>query len=130
MVTFAEFVTLPDHAGKRELVNGEVVDLPPLKMSHMVLVQAIQDLLRAVFPRKRTWIETGYQTGPNEFLIPDVSISYADQRVVDDYFQGSPMLAVEVTSSGIDAVQLDLKLGSWLRHAFRRSGSLSLAPAA
>ena len=33
-LTFEEFERLPDHTGKRELVRGEVIELPPAKYRH------------------------------------------------------------------------------------------------
>ena len=37
-MTFAEFEKLPEYAGKQELLNGELIELPPPKLGHMKLV--------------------------------------------------------------------------------------------
>ena len=115
VVTFAEFEQLPDIAGKRELLNGEVIDLPPAKKTHTAIVVAIAELLLRFLPRSRVWVEGGYRIGEG-YLIPDVSVSYPDQPVDNDYLQRAPMLAVEVASAGNTPEQLDSKVTSYLQN--------------
>jgi len=114
-VTFAEFEQLPDIAGKRELLDGEAIDLPPPKRVHMEIAHAIQDLLRSIFPRPRVWVESGYRMG-EAWLVPDVSVSSPSERVVNGYPQGAPMLSIEVASGGNTAEQLDRKVATYLRN--------------
>lgn len=114
-VTFAEFETLPDIAGKRQLLEGEVIDLPPAKLTHMAIVASIAKRLLQLFHEAQVWIEGGYRMGES-FLIPDVSVSHPDQPVDNDYLQGAPMLAIEVASAGNTAEQLDRKVELYLRH--------------
>jgi len=115
VVTFAEFEQLPDIAGKRELLNGEVIDLPPAKRTHMVVALLIQDLLLPIFRRPRTLVETGYRIGET-YLVPDVSISYPDQQLVNDNLHGAPMLAIEVASAGNTPEQLNSKVATYLQN--------------
>jgi Uma2 family endonuclease len=44
-------------------------------------------------------METGYLLGesPGSWLVPDVSLTWANQPG-DDYFEGSPMIAFEIVS--------------------------------
>ena len=49
ILSFEEFERLPDEPGKVELLDGELIQLPPAKRKHMELVRRIMILLtRAV----------------------------------------------------------------------------------
>jgi hypothetical protein len=39
LMTFAEFEQLPDAPGKRELIDGELVTMPPPQLRHSTLVK-------------------------------------------------------------------------------------------
>jgi len=110
LITFAEFEQLPDIEGyKRELVNGELVTMPPPELNHSELARRILSFLFDRFDRRRVWPDhTGYRIGGG-WLEPDVSISWPDQRRDAKYFVGSPMIAIEILSPGEDwAEKLDL----------------------
>jgi Uma2 family endonuclease len=47
LLTFEEFEQLPDQPGKRELVRGEVIELPPAKLEHNRIADRICDRLKA-----------------------------------------------------------------------------------
>jgi len=115
VVTFTEFEQLPDIAGKRELLHGEVIDLPPARLIHMAIVRELQHLLWQVLSRSRVWGETGYKMR-DEYLIPDVSVSYPKQQVINGYPHGAPMLAIEVASAGNTPEQLQSKVTSYLQN--------------
>jgi hypothetical protein len=53
----------------------------------------------------------GYRIGVENWLEPDVSVTWPDQVVEDGYFVGSPMIAVEVLSPG---EEIDQKLALYL----------------
>jgi len=114
-VTFAEFEQLPDIPGKRELLNGEVIDLPPAKRIHIAIVVALANRLLHLLPENRVWVEGGYRIGEG-YLIPDVSVSHPDQPVDNDYLQRAPMLAIEVASGGNTPEQLDSKVTLYLQN--------------
>ena len=95
LLTEEEFLSLPDTPGKQELLDGELIELPPAKLSHSELVKRFVDLLRTVLHASRVWSETGYRLQPRRWLTPDVSVSWPDQRVENDHFQGAPMIAIE-----------------------------------
>ena len=54
-------------------------------------------LLETAVGPSRVWIDMGYQLG-ERWLQPDVSVSWPDQEVKDDWVQGSSMLAIEIAS--------------------------------
>lgn len=57
-------------------------------------------------------MEFGYKIGPTAWLQPDVSIEYKGQTE-NDYFEGAPALAVEVSESN-RADQMDRKVKKYL----------------
>ena len=99
LLTEEEFLHLPEFVGKQELLDGELIELPPAKLFHSEMARRFAELLNIVAP-SRVWIETAYRLQRGSWLIPDVSGSWPDQPVEDGWFQRSPMLAVEIVSRG------------------------------
>ncbi len=108
-ITFAEFETLPDAPGKRELLNGEVIELPPATFSHMDIVGRFFSFLISLPTKSRVMAETGYRIGGG-WLQPDVSVTWPDQQIDNDYLVGSPMVAIEIASPSNTAPQFDEKI--------------------
>lgn len=99
-MTFAEFELLPDIEGKRELVDGEIITMPPPELAHSRVAKRILFLLAARFKESLVWPDhTGYRIARG-WIEPDVSVSWPDQRRDEKYFLGSPMIAVEILSPG------------------------------
>lgn len=104
-----EFLALPDDAGKQELLDGELIELPPAKHSHSELARRMAMLLATVLDWSRVWIEAGYRLGRGRWLTPDVSVAWPDQRVENDWKQGAPMIAIEIVSRGNTGAELERK---------------------
>jgi Uma2 family endonuclease len=104
-----EFLNLPDSAGKQELLDGELIELPPATDSHDELAKRIAALLETVVPRSRVWVATAYRFSSQKWLKPDVSVSWPEQPVANDWKQGAPLLAVEVASRGNTPEELEKK---------------------
>lgn len=130
LMTFEEFEQLPDEAGKCELLEGKVLRIPPAKRKHMktterlylLLREAVRDLLRR-WPELRlgeVHMEMGYRMGstPQSWLQPDVSITQAGQSG-DDYYEGAPLVAIEVASDSQSAAHLEAKAQMYLSHGGR-----------
>lgn len=122
LLSFEEFESLPTEPGKMELLDGELIRLPPGKLKHTKIIHRLQKLLEPVIERSSVaaglgsvWVEAGYKLGPRAWLQPDVSISHRDQ-VSNDYFEGAPALAVEVISESNTAEQTDRKVKTYLAH--------------
>jgi Uma2 family endonuclease len=113
LLTFEEFCNLPEEPGKQELLDGELISLPPAKLTHMRAAMSFLDLLRSVLPKARVWIETGYRLRRG-WLIPDVSVSRPDQRIEDGWMQGAPMLAIEIVSPSNRPDHIDRKTAAYL----------------
>src|SRR6266567_6422608 len=97
LMTFAEFEQLPDAPCKRELIDGELIELPPPEFVHSKIAKRFYDLLASTPHKPNVFQETGYRIGGG-WLQPDLSIRWPDQIMRDRYLSGGPMLAVEVLS--------------------------------
>ena len=109
LLTFAQFEQLPDAPGKRELIEGELVEMPPPLDSHTLTAQAILFLLGKVVGESRVRMEGGYKIGGN-WVQPDVSLTRPDQPREGGYLAGAPMPAVEILSEHKSAQAVEAKL--------------------
>jgi Uma2 family endonuclease len=102
LMTFAEFEQLPDTPGKQELIDGELVSMPPPELKHTQIIKRVYHLFWRNLPESRVWPDhTGYRISRG-WIEPDVSVSWPDQKQDDKYFVGAPMIAVEILSPGED----------------------------
>lgn len=119
LLTFEQFERLPgtDEPGKCELLEGELIQLPPPKKKHMKRAYRLADALRPWVNRAaglgEVNIEMGYKIGRSTWLVPDVSIEHPGQPG-EDYFEGAPLLAVEVISEANRASDVDRKVKKYL----------------
>ena len=130
LMTFQEFERLPDEPRKLELLKGELIRMPPAKRKHMETTERLFLLLRLIVQdlhRTRpelglgnVHMEMGYRLGPDpeSWLIPDISITHAGQAG-DDYYEGAPLVAVEVASESQSAPYLEAKAQMYLSHGGR-----------
>jgi len=98
LLTFEEFCELPESEEKQELLDGELISMPPPRYIHVLVATEFFELLRSVLPKRRVWIDMGYRLRRG-WLIPEVSVTWPGQRIEDDWMQGAPMLAVVVSPS-------------------------------
>ena len=81
-MTFAEFEQLPDEPGKRELIDGEVITMPPPEKAHSRLAKRVFRLFLEAVGEARAWHDhTGYGIGSG-LIEPDVSVSWPNQGVL------------------------------------------------
>ena len=120
LLTFAEFERLSDEPGKLELLDGELIRLPPVKFDHATIAEILYQILVGAVatsgdscPVGKAHIECGYKLGPNAWLIPDVSIQHKGQPR-GDYLEGAPALAVEIISESNRAEDMDRKVKKYL----------------
>jgi len=127
-MTFAEFERLPDQPGKLERLRGEVLELPPPKLKHADIVHRLYERLKILLLEARAcggagalgkvYIEMGYRMGDHSWLRPGVSITHSGQPA-DDYYLGSPALAVEAISGDKTADHVDGKIEEYSRNGAR-----------
>jgi Uma2 family endonuclease len=126
LVTFEDLERLPDEPGKTELLDGELIQMPPAERRHS---QLSKRLLLRLFPLVESLgadggargfgeveIEMGYKIGnkPDSWLIPDVSIAHRNQAASDKYYEGAPLIAIEVMSESNTAGKIDRKIEKYL----------------
>jgi Uma2 family endonuclease len=122
-ISFEEFVAMPDQPGKQELLDGEVIELPPAKPIHSHLCKRFFKLLDRIVTELQergmarnlgeVFIETGYRLSRERCVQPDVSINHRDQSI-SDYYNGAPALAIEVVSEANTARHLEMKVRAYL----------------
>jgi Uma2 family endonuclease len=130
LLTFREFEQLPERPGKSELLRGELIELPPAKKKHHEISKRLFVVLNQEIEKRRTagadlslgeaFHEMGYRVArdPDSWLQPGVSVTHPGQAG-DDYYEGAPLLAVEVVSESNTPEQLDGKVREYLSHGSR-----------
>jgi Uma2 family endonuclease len=126
LMSLAEFERLdgPEHV---ELLKGELISMPPAERRHSQTARKLLLLLSAAIQKFRSEgrgeavpdaeIELGYllDSDPPTWLQPDVSVPHAGQPG-DRYFEGAPMIAVEVISPSDTASRTENKVLTYLAH--------------
>jgi Uma2 family endonuclease len=107
VLSWGQFEQLPDDPGKRELLEGELIELPPPKSRHYERSINIFIWLRGVLKEAHTrgealslgdaCHERGFRLGARTWLQPDVSVPHRNQPD-HDYMEGSPAIAIEIVS--------------------------------
>jgi Uma2 family endonuclease len=128
LLTFEQFEQLPEKPGRQELLEGELIELPPPFIDHDESSHNLFQCFHSALQRLRTenraellgraYIAVGYHLDTGSYLIPDVSISHANQRRTR-YLEGAPALAVEMVSKCNTPALIDRKVRLFLAHGSR-----------
>jgi Uma2 family endonuclease len=125
LLSIEEFFNLPNvDAGKRELIEGELIELPPATAPHNTIADCIADALKDYLksqgePRHRARMEAGFEisTPRRSWLQPDVALLHPDQLInASSYYQGAPLIAIEVISPSNTPRNIDRKRLIYLAH--------------
>ncbi len=118
LLTFEEFERMEEEACKQELLEGELIEMPPPEYRHNTTSEEIFLALRAALAEAhsrgeaqdlgRVHFEMGYRPTKRSWFIPDVSVTHAAQTV-GKYLEGAPAIAIEVVSPEQRAEALDRK---------------------
>jgi Uma2 family endonuclease len=109
--TFEEYLEYYDDTDlKYELVNGELIPMPPASGLHALILVFMYNVLQAEIKRlKLDWTvmpgNIGVRTAQNKSRIPDLAIITESQRqelreMTSAVLQYPPLLAVEIVSPG------------------------------
>ena len=128
LLTFEEFERLPDRPGKRELLKGALIEVPPAESKHNKIADKTKKRLEANLDAAHArgeaqdlgevFQEMGYYLGEDGWVQPDVSITHRDQPH-SQYLEGSPAIAIEVISPGNTAEEMMLKTELYFQHGAR-----------
>jgi len=111
--TFEEYLAYNDGTDtKYELVNGELIAMPPASGLHALIMVFLYDILTSEIKRLNLdWIvmpgNVGVRTTENKSRIPDLIIITQDQRELirkmsSAVVQSPPLLAVEIVSGNAE----------------------------
>jgi Uma2 family endonuclease len=114
-VSLEEFERLPDFDGVQELLDGEVVEIPPPKRRHSQIVRAIETIFLRHLDRSRVWLETGFLIG-DHCPQPDLAVIHSGQGLDRGWYAGAPLIAVGVASRGNTPDELEFKKELYLAH--------------
>ncbi|HJZ95811.1 MAG TPA: Uma2 family endonuclease [Candidatus Solibacter sp.] len=128
LLTFEEFERLPDTPGKRELLEGEVIELPVPEFKHSLNAQDLFLLLYSALKTAHAsgeaaelgavYIEMGYKLSARSYVRPDVSITHAGQPV-DRFLQTAPAIAIEIISPSNTVEEMDFKTKLYFQYGAR-----------
>jgi Uma2 family endonuclease len=129
LMTFEQFERLPDEPHKLELIDGELIRMPPAITRHMRITMRLYNILYGALGTLHgqgqardlgeVFHETGYLIGAN-WLIPDLSITHAGQTE-NKYLEGAPALAVEVISKANTAEMMQRKVRLYMEGGAREA---------
>src|SRR3984885_3099291 len=104
ILTYEEWLALPEVEGVEEVVNGEILKMPPNKVIHADTVENLADLLRARVDRGTVQVRVStfglvIRREPLTTRVPDIAV-FIRKNVVeqDGYIHSAPELVVEVLS--------------------------------
>jgi Uma2 family endonuclease len=103
-LTYEEWLRLPEVEGVEEVVNGEIVKMPPNKIPHMFTVENLAALLRAELDLTIvivvvTTFGLVIRRDPVTTRVPDIAV-FIKKNIIeqDGYIHSAPELVVEVLS--------------------------------
>jgi Uma2 family endonuclease len=105
-LTLDDLEQMPDDAMHRELIDGELIELPPAEDKHTIIALNLYDSLQFFVKSRRlgrSYHEGGYRvtTDRRNWIQPDVSFVNRERlgrEAGNKYLTGAPDLAVEVIS--------------------------------
>jgi Uma2 family endonuclease len=104
LLTYEEWLRLPEAEGVEEVVNGEIQRMPPNKVLHADTVENLADLLKAQFDRRIVQVRVSnfglvIRHDPLTTRAPDIAVFIRANVVEQDgYIHSPPELVVEVLS--------------------------------
>ncbi len=117
-ITFEEYLKYDDGTNNRyELVDGELVLMPPASFLHSDIIDFIADLFKAYAKENKLDIkvktgDVGVRTGISSSRIPDISVIDGQvwrsmPRDASAVIEVPLLLAVEVVSPGVEQIERD-----------------------
>src|SRR5438132_9337386 len=117
LITYEEWLEMPLVDNKvEEVVNGQIVTMPPPKTRHADIVEALAEILRRQLDPARVRVRISIfglviRRDPLEMRIPDLAVFIKSNVVEQDgYVHSAPELAVEVLSPSNDRRERTEKL--------------------
>ena len=132
ILTLDQFLALPEREADGthyELSKGELIKLPPPGYRHALIIARITALLMSVLPRDEYFVGAGdvgflLDRDPEAATVRGADIAVNTRESVgkdppSGWFQGAPLLAVEVVSRGNSAKDMRLKVKQYIQTGAR-----------
>jgi len=104
IVTYEEWLGMPETKAKEEVFDGEIITMPPAKWKHTLIVHQLQMILVRQMDFKEVMVVTTVfglviRQAPLTCFEPDLAV-FIRRNIVeqDGYIQSAPELVVEVLS--------------------------------
>jgi Uma2 family endonuclease len=116
VLTYEEWLKLPEAEGIEEVVNGEIRKMPPNKILHADTVENLADLLKASVDRRTIQVRVStfglvIRRDPLTTRVPDIAVFVRSNVVEQDgYIHSAPELVVEVLSPANTRAEREDKL--------------------
>jgi len=121
-ITAEEFFALPDDGTKRELINGELIEMPGAKPIHNVLQARLGRFVDIFVTDKDLGIvgvEVYCEFTAKDIAQPDVAY-FSKARIqghdLNEYFHVAPDLAIEIISPSETAQNVNTKVQKYFQH--------------
>lgn len=105
LVTYKEWLEMPStHEGREEVADGVIVQMPPNKEPHGIVIDGLYRALIIVLPRREfrimiSWFGVVIRTQPLTSRAPDITVyRKATATIENGYLHSAPELVVEVLS--------------------------------
>ena len=104
ILTYEEWLALPEAEGVEEVVNGEIVKMPPNKVIHADILENLADLLKSQVDRRTVQVRVStfglvIRRDPITTRVPDIAVFIRSNVIAQDgYIHSAPELVVEVLS--------------------------------
>jgi len=119
VITYEEWLKLPEAEGVEEVVKGEIRKMPPNKWNHARIIEELARQLRAQLDPEAVFVVTSVfglviRRDPLTTRVPDMAV-FIRKNVVeqDGYIHSAPELAVEVLSPANTRVERTEKLNDY-----------------
>ncbi|HXA64214.1 MAG TPA: Uma2 family endonuclease [Bryobacteraceae bacterium] len=119
VLTYEEWLKMPEAEGIEEVVQGEIRKMPPNKIIHADVVENLSDLLKAQLDRKTVQVRVStfglvIRRDPVTTRVPDIAV-FIRKNVVeqDGYIHSAPELVVEVLSPANTRAERTEKLSDY-----------------
>jgi len=116
VLTYEEWLKLPEAEGIEEVVNGEIRKMPPHRILHADTVENLADLLKASIDQRSAQVRVStfglvIRRDPLTTRVPGIAVFIRKNVVeMDGYIHSAPELIVEVLSPANTRAEREEKL--------------------
>ncbi len=104
VISYEEWIKMPEAEGVEEIVRGEIRKMPPNKWNHVRIIEELARQLRALVDPQTIFVVTSVfglviRRNPVTTRVPDIAVFIRKNIVEQDgYIHSAPELVVEVLS--------------------------------